>query len=147
MALDACVTGWLIKGWSTEKNNQVFERSFKWIKETVSAIRTARGVTTKIIIMTHYAPCTAGTCIPHLDGKQDVMWSGFQTDVLSGEGVPGLQKEMHGSLDIRIIRAISRSMEYAFIPISMEVTLKLSVGLNELWLESPMLWSLTSGEF
>jgi predicted phosphodiesterase len=78
-----------INGWNSKTNNEVFEDSYRWLKDQVSEIRSGVRKSARILVITHHAPCF-GTSIPSQD-KEGERWSAYQNDILGGEGVEGLQ--------------------------------------------------------
>lgn len=81
-----------IKLWKPrpQKNNEVFERSYNWLKDTVKDIRQTRRKSARILVITHHAPCF-GTSKAGQD-KTGPNWSSYQNDILGGEGVEGLRR-------------------------------------------------------
>ncbi|KUJ15343.1 uncharacterized protein LY89DRAFT_686104 [Mollisia scopiformis] len=91
--------------WTGETNaahNERFERSYQWLKDEVARVRRERP-THRIIIMTHHAPTIRESGQPGRDGTraeglvpaQPEQWSGYQTDILGGEGLVGLRPGDH----------------------------------------------------
>ncbi|TVY84054.1 hypothetical protein LSUE1_G002691 [Lachnellula suecica] len=75
-----------IKGWTMETNNANFERSYRWIKNTVPRVRG--DAKHRIVVITHHPPCFGTSEATH---EQSDRWSGYKTDILGGEGVEGLR--------------------------------------------------------
>ncbi|RPB04760.1 hypothetical protein L873DRAFT_1832955 [Choiromyces venosus 120613-1] len=71
----------MIKGWSVEAHNRAFRADVDWLKDAVSRLGGK-----KAVIVTHHAPCVAGTSKSVFEGSS--VSSAFATDVL-GEVLGG----------------------------------------------------------
>jgi predicted phosphodiesterase len=79
-----------IKDNNKRLHNARFKKSLRRIKQQVEAIRN-EDPKRRILVMTHHAPTVRGSSRPELENDTNKTWSAYQTDILGGEGVPGLQ--------------------------------------------------------
>jgi hypothetical protein len=63
--------------------------SFAWLKKEVQLIRK-ENPRKRILVTTHHVATLVKSSHPPQDDGKAAGWSGFQNDMLGGEGVPGL---------------------------------------------------------
>jgi predicted phosphodiesterase len=89
-----------IGGWSNSQNNHIHDQSMRFLRKSIRQIRREKRTKDhKIIVLTHHTPTIFKSSLPGTNGQEaesgsraDSKWSNFQTDILGGEGMEGLQK-------------------------------------------------------
>lgn len=76
-------------GWHNTRHKQFMEK----LRHFVGDVRE-RDAERQILVITHHAPTVLRSARPRTEQTTDsgAIWSSYQTDILGGEGVKGLQK-------------------------------------------------------
>jgi hypothetical protein len=106
-----------IKGWTVDTNNTAFESDLSWLRDQVVAIQIENAAVKdnnsrrSILIVTHHAPCVAGTSSPQYAGNPCTC--AFATDILGDGDWTGVKTWVHGhthfttEFEIRGVKVVS----------------------------------------
>lgn len=89
-----------INGWTVDTNNTTHELDLSWLRGQVAAIQTENAAVKdnayrrSILVVTHHAPCVAGTSSPQYTGNP--CSCAFATDILGGGDWTGVKTWVHG---------------------------------------------------